>query len=84
VKPQDKAIARIKKYGSSEDFTIKKEVMKKLTKISKDQFMCQCCKKYFLPHFLSIDHIKGRKEITKNEELKLFRIKVRKTVIIMD
>ena len=70
MKPQDKAIQKIKKFGSTEDFTIKKEVMNELSKASKDKFLCQCCKKYFLPHFLTIDHISGRKEIVADKELR--------------
>ena len=65
----NKAIATIKKHGSSEDFTIKKVVFRKLSKYSKDKFQCNCCKKFFLPHFLAIDHIHGRKEISKDKEL---------------
>ena len=69
MKPADRAIATIEKYGSSEDFTIKEITMRKMTKVSKNKFMCQCCKDYFLPHFLDIDHIFGRKKITKDKEL---------------
>jgi len=68
-KPQDEAIKTIKKYGSKEEFTLKFEVMKKFTKISKNKLQCQCCKVFFQPHFLNIDHIHGRKEILKEKPL---------------
>ncbi len=65
----NKAIKKIKKFGSKEEFSLKIEVMKEFTKISKDQLQCQCCKKLFLPHFLNIDHIHGRKEIINEKPL---------------
>ena len=65
-----KAAKTIKTKGSSEDFSIKIEVMRKFTKYSKDKLTCKCCKENFQPHFLTMDHIFGRKEISKIKELK--------------
>ncbi len=65
-----KAIKTIKAKGSREDFSIKIEVMQKFTKYSKGKLMCKCCEDDFLPHFLTMDHVFGRKEISKIKELK--------------
>ena len=70
-----KAIERIKTMGSSEDFTLKKSVLKSFTKHKNDEFVCKCCKKYFLPHFLDVDHINGKTEISSNKQLQIINYK---------
>ena len=70
-----KAIERIKTMGSSEDFTLKKSVLKSFTKHKNDEFVCKCCKKYFLPHFLDVDHINGKMEISSNKQLQIIDYK---------
>ena len=69
--PQQKAIITIKTKGSSEDFTLKKSVMKLFTKQKNDKTMCQCCKEYFLPHFFDVDHIHGKQEISSVKQLQM-------------
>ena len=58
-----KAIDKIKKFGSKENFTLKFDVGKKLSKKRGDKLQCQCCLVYFKPHFIAIDHKFGRHEI---------------------
>ena len=60
-----KTIRRIETKGSSEDFTVKEKVFEKLTKKRGKTFQCKCCHDYFTSHFLDIDHVKGRKKISK-------------------
>ena len=64
-----KAINRIKKFGSRENFKLKLDVGKKLSKKRGDTLQCQCCLVYFKPHFIDIDHKFGRHEITDRKSL---------------
>ena len=64
-----KAINRIKKFGSRENFKLKLDVGKKLSKKRGDTLQCQCCLVYFKPHFIAIDHKFGRHEITDIKSL---------------
>ena len=64
-----KSINKIKKFGSKENFTLKFDVGKILSKKRGDTLQCQCCLVYFKPHFIDIDHKFGRHEITDIKSL---------------
>jgi len=65
-----KAIKTIETSGSSEEFILKKLVFASLSTKSHGKYKCKCCQNYFEPHFLAIDHIRGRKKISKIKALK--------------
>ena len=69
VKAAGKAISTIETKGSREDFPLKKSVFSWLSKKSKDKYRCACCKHYFEPHFLTIDHKFGRNEIPRKNRV---------------
>ena len=69
VKAAGKAISTIETKGSREDFPLKKSVFSWLSKKSKDKYRCACCKHYFEPHFLTVDHKFGRKKIPRTKFL---------------
>tara|TARA_Y100001936_G_C16016723_1_gene636918 strand:+ start:943 stop:1434 length:492 start_codon:yes stop_codon:yes gene_type:complete len=64
-----KTIAKIKKSGSKENFDLKLDVGKKLSRVRHGELKCQCCGDSFKPHFIDIDHKYGRKEISKIKSL---------------
>ena len=64
-----KSINKIKTFGSKENFTVKFDVGKRLSKKRGNTLQCQCCLMYFKPHFIAIDHKFGRHEITDIKSL---------------
>ena len=74
-----KSINKIKTFGSKENFTVKFDVGKRLSKKRGNTLQCQCCLMYFKPHFIAIDHKFGRHEITDIKSLQKINYRENRT-----